>query len=111
MQNADGPTESNYSKTYGINRRSALLDVTHFPFFDGGLPQDCMHDILEGTASREVKLLLNHCITENYCTLDEYNKSLVYFIMCQLYKDIFKATSLFDQWHLKCYFYYIFCHS
>lgn len=40
-----GPTESHYSKTYGINR-SALLDVTHFPFFNGGLPHDCMHDIL-----------------------------------------------------------------
>ena len=38
-----------------------------------------MHDILEGVASTEVKLLLKHCIAQNYFTLEEYNKSLVNF--------------------------------
>lgn len=74
-----GPTESHYSKTYGINRRSALLDVKHFPFFDGGLPHDCMHDLLEGVASTEVKLSLKHCIAEKHFSLDECNKSIVHF--------------------------------
>lgn len=74
-----GPTESHYSKTYGINRRSALLDVKHFPFFDGGLPHDCMHDLLEEVASTEVKLSLKHCIAEKHFSLDECNKSIVHF--------------------------------
>ena len=54
-----------YSKTYGINRKSALLDVAHFPFFNGGLPHDCMHDILEGAASTEVKLVYTEAL---YCS-------------------------------------------
>ena len=74
-----GPTKSHYSKTYGINRRSALLDVVHFCMFDGGLPHDMMHDILEGVASREVKLLLKHCISRKYLTLEEYNRRLINF--------------------------------
>lgn len=32
----EGPTSSHYSTTYGINRRSALLDVNHFSLFEGG---------------------------------------------------------------------------
>lgn len=56
-----------------------MLDVKHFPFFDGGLPHDCMHDLLEGVASTEVKLLLKHCIAEKYFSLDECNKSIVHF--------------------------------
>ena len=74
-----GPAADHYSKTYGINRKSALLDVAHFPFFGGGLPHDCMHDVLEGVAPTEVKLLLKHCIAQKYFTLEEYNKSLVQF--------------------------------
>ncbi len=74
-----GPTESHYSKTYGINRRSSLLDIPDFPFFNGGLPHDCMHDILERVAAMEIKLLLKHCIEKKYITLDDYNQSLVNF--------------------------------
>lgn len=53
-----GPMSKHYSKTYGINNRSCLLDVLHFPIFGGGLPHDVMHDILEGIAPLEIKLLL-----------------------------------------------------
>ncbi len=74
-----GPAKSHYSKTYGINRRSALLDVAHFPFFSGGLPHDWMHDILEGIAPLEIKLLLKHCISEKFFLLTEYNQALVHF--------------------------------
>jgi len=36
-----------------------------------------MHDILEGSLQYEVKELLKHCInTENYSTLDQFNKML-----------------------------------
>lgn len=74
-----GPTRSHYSKTYGINRRSALLNVAHFSMFGGGLPHDIMHDILEGIAPLEIKLLLKHCISDKLLTLDQYNRRLVDF--------------------------------
>ena len=48
--------------------------------FDGGLPHDMMHDILEDVAPLEVKLLLLHCISDQkYLSLDEYNKRLLNF--------------------------------
>lgn len=75
----DGPATSHYSKTYGINRRSSLLDVTHFPMLGGGLPHDAMHDILEGIAPLEIKLLLSHCIACGMFTLDEFNDRLLNF--------------------------------
>ena len=36
--------------------------------FGGGLPHDTMHDILEGVAQYEIKLLIRHCISLNYIT-------------------------------------------
>ena len=56
-------------KSYGVNRRSSLLDLTDFNMFGGGLPHDAMHDILEGVAPLETKLLV-HCITAGFFTLD-----------------------------------------
>ena len=53
------PLGDHYSKTYGINRKSALLDIPHFSLFDGGLPHDVMHDVLEGVVVRELSLLLS----------------------------------------------------
>ena len=40
----NGPLCDHYSKTYGVNRRSSLLDLT---MFGGGLPHDATHDVLE----------------------------------------------------------------
>lgn len=40
-----GPATAHFSKTYGINKRSALLDIKDFDMFGGGLPHDAMHDI------------------------------------------------------------------
>lgn len=56
----DGPHQ-HYSKTYGINQRSVLLDVPHYSMFGSGLPHDIMHDVLEGVAL-EMSLLLGHYI-------------------------------------------------
>lgn len=36
------------SKEYGVNRNSALNDLTYFHVCDGSLIPDIMHDILEG---------------------------------------------------------------
>ena len=75
----EGPLGNHYSKTYGINRRSCLMDVPYFSMLGGGLPHDVMHDILEGIAPLEIKLLLRYCIEKKFITLDEYNKRLINF--------------------------------
>ena len=72
-----GPAKSHYSKTYGINVRSALLDVKYYSMFDGGLPCDFLHDILEGIAPIEIKYLMVHCISSKYFKLDQYNSRLL----------------------------------
>ena len=75
-----GPLHDHYSRIYGINRRSALLDIPFFSMFNGGLAHDIMHDILEGVASLEKLLVLRHCIlSKRYITLDEYNYRLINF--------------------------------
>ena len=75
-----GPLCEHYSKTYGINRRSALLDIPNFSMFNGGLAHDIMHDILEGVAPLEVSLVLRHCIIyEKFITLEDYNYRLTHF--------------------------------
>ena len=67
----DGDVSNYYSKTYGINRQLSLLDVKYFNMFDGGLPHDTMHDILEGIAPLEIKLLLSQLIANGLFTLGE----------------------------------------
>ena len=52
-----GPMASHYSKAYGINRQSALLNVKYFSWFGGGLPHDAMHDIFEGVSTLGGKIL------------------------------------------------------
>lgn len=77
---SDHPLHDHYSKVYGINRRTALLDIPFFSMFNGGLAYDIMHDILEGVASLEMSLVLGHCIiSNNYITLDDYNYRLINF--------------------------------
>ena len=66
------PLGDHYSKTYGIKRQSALLDIPHFSIFDGGLLHDLVHDVLEGVVVRELSLL-------EYLTLEEYNSRLCNF--------------------------------
>ena len=46
----NGPLHDHYSKAYGVNSRSVLLDAPHYSLFSGGLPHDIMHDVLEGVA-------------------------------------------------------------
>ena len=71
----DGPTGGHYSKIYGINRRSILLDISYNTMFNGGMPHDIMHDVFEGGVALELSLLLGHCIlTMKYLTLECYNK-------------------------------------
>lgn len=79
LEEITGPAASFYSSAYGINRRSSLLDIRYFNIFEGGLPHDAMHDILEGIAPLEIKLLLSHCFTNNFFTLKIFNDRLLNF--------------------------------
>ena len=74
-----GPASSHYSNTYGINRQSSLLDILGYSMLGGGLPHDAMHDLLEGLAPLEVKLLLKELISQKYFSLEEYNSRLLNF--------------------------------
>ena len=73
------PLRTHYSTTYGINYCTSLLDIKHYSIFNGGLPHDIMHDIMEGAAPTEIKLLLSHCLSSKYFTLNNYNKLLLNF--------------------------------
>lgn len=55
----NGPLYEHYSRTYGINRRSVLINIPFYSMFSGGLPHDIMHDVI---ASLEVSLLLRNII-------------------------------------------------
>ena len=75
-----GPLGDHYSKTYGVNRRSILLDIPYYSMFNGGMPHDIMHDVFEGVVALEISLLLAHCILSmKYLTLERYNELLINF--------------------------------
>jgi len=61
--------------TYGINRRSMLVD---FPAFDliQQTPQDIMHIILEGVAPMEIKCVLKHLVLSGQMELDMFNSAI-----------------------------------
>ena len=74
-----GPLSEHYSVTYGVTRRSILLDVSAYCMFEGGLPHDIMHDLFEGVVQYELKLLLLYVMNKNVLTLQEFNKRLINF--------------------------------
>lgn len=61
--------------TYGVNRRSKLLD---FPAFDliEQTPQDIMHIILEGVAPMEIKCVLKYLVLSGQLELDMFNSAM-----------------------------------
>lgn len=71
--------DGHYSKTYGVNRKSCLLNVNYFDMFLSGLPHDAMHDLLEGLVPCEVKYLLTYYISQRTFTLNEFNEALLSF--------------------------------
>ena len=57
------PLRTHYSTTYGINYCTSLLDIKHYSIFNGGLPHDVMHDIMEGAAPTEIKLIFSYFLS------------------------------------------------
>ena len=70
-----GPLKDHYSKIYGINYLSVLEEVPGYSII-GGLPHDIMHDLYEGIVPYEMKLLLCHCVSQRYFTIDELNERM-----------------------------------
>ncbi|XP_031549388.1 uncharacterized protein LOC116286933 [Actinia tenebrosa] len=68
-----------YSKHFGINRRTNLINVPHFDVCEQ-LPQDVMHLFLEGILSYHLKYLFHHYITEiSAFTLLDLNREIKHF--------------------------------
>ena len=55
------------------------MDINFYCMFGGGLPHDAMHDLLEGVAPLEIKLLLSQCVRDRLIRLAEFNDRLLNF--------------------------------
>ena len=47
LKDIESDVTGHYSKTYGINQPSILMDIKYFSMFKNGLPHDLMHDLLD----------------------------------------------------------------
>ena len=70
-----GPLKEHYSVTYGITRNAILNNIPNFSVVTG-LCHDIMHDIFEGVAPLEIKLLVQHCVQNSYFSLHDLNKRM-----------------------------------
>jgi len=61
--------------TYGINRRSQLIDYPAFDLIEQ-TPQDIMHIILEGVAPMEIKCVLKYLVLSGQMELDMFNSAM-----------------------------------
>ena len=77
-QNLNGPLCDHMSTTYGIHHDS-LLNTSRFFHVTEGLPQDIMHDVLEGTLEYEIKELLKYLIDEKILDLSTLNTRIEMF--------------------------------
>jgi len=84
MLNSDllqGPLCDHHSTNVGISRRSILEDIPGFSVVTG-LPHDIMHDLFEGVAGIELKLLqhcVQHCVQECYFSIKFLNDRMCRF--------------------------------
>lgn len=59
------------SSCFGIRRKSSFISGS-FHVADG-LPPDIMHDLLEGVVPFEMSLVIKHCVSKGYFTVEEVN--------------------------------------
>ncbi|KAL4008313.1 hypothetical protein ACER0C_002165 [Sarotherodon galilaeus] len=69
---------SSLKTTYGINRRSKLINFPAFNLIQQ-TPQDMMHVIFEGIAPLEIKCVLKHLVLMGELDLDLFNAALTGF--------------------------------
>ena len=73
-----GPLKDHYSTTYGVCRNSILNTLPNFSV-TSGLCNDVMHDLFEGVVPLELKLLIQHCVSEDYFTVAVLNDCILKF--------------------------------
>ena len=88
-----GPLKEHHSTNYGINRLSILEEVPEFSVVTS-MPHDITHDLFEDIVPLELKLLLSHCITSKYFTLQELNSRISAF-------DFPESTPICDTSHIR----------
>ncbi|KAJ1528183.1 hypothetical protein ONE63_008095 [Megalurothrips usitatus] len=94
----DDPTnygKSDPSVAFGISHRSVLMDIENCDVTKF-LPQDFMHDTIEGTLKLEICCLLNDVLTNKLMTLTDINERIKLFCSCF---GVNKPTQI-DQKHL-----------
>lgn len=74
----DEAARTTHSKEFGINRQSILIQLRYSDLCSGMLISDLLHDMWEGVAQYETKLLLKYCIRQHYFTLDMINDAIQY---------------------------------
>ena len=70
--------QNHFSKEYGLNGKSILLDVPYFNITEQ-LPQDVMHIVLEGALQRSFYYVLIHFLQNNIFALEDLNAFIVNF--------------------------------
>lgn len=76
MSNMSSSERTHYSKVYGINRLTILLNLPEFDVTKQ-LPQDIMHVLLEGIFPLHMERLLDYIINHaSLLTLDQINSRI-----------------------------------
>ena len=68
----------NFSKEYGVNNRSILLDALYSDVTEQ-IPQDVMHVILDGSLSRTLYFVIHYFLDNNIFTLEGLNAFILDF--------------------------------
>ena len=69
---------SHYSKVYGINRPTVLMELPNFDVVQQ-LPQDIMHVLLEGVFPLHMEELLCYITDSSILTIDQINSRIMAF--------------------------------
>ena len=71
--------KSHYSKVYGINRKSVLMEMPEFDVTQH-LPQDIMHVLLEGIFPLHMEQFVDYIVNQAHLlTLDQINSRVMAF--------------------------------
>lgn len=75
-----------WSRSYGVNARSPLLDIEGFDLTKC-LVQDTMHVIAEGVLEVSLRNFLKYCVDRNFVTIDELNRRINFFNYGHMSRD------------------------
>jgi hypothetical protein len=75
QQIEDPDLRTHLSVNYGVNSWSVLRKINNFKVTEC-LPFDIMHVLLEGVVTKEIRLLLQHCLHLKYFSLTNLNKRI-----------------------------------